>query len=40
MEVIENVEIYAGYRNIVTGYPTDNHYIFNNGFYGGLKFIY
>jgi len=40
MEMIENVKIYAGYRNIVTGYPTDNHYTFNNGFYGGLKFTY
>jgi len=40
MEMIENVKVYAGYRNIVTGYPTDTNYIFSNGFYGGLKFIY
>jgi len=40
MEMIENVKIYAGYRNIITGYPTDTNYIFSNGFYGGLKFTY
>jgi hypothetical protein len=40
IEMIKNVKIYAGYRNIITGYPTDTDYIFSNGFYGGLKFIY
>jgi len=40
MEMIENVKVYAGYRNIVTGYPTDTNYLFSNGFYGGLKFTY
>ncbi len=40
IEMIENVKIYAGYRNIITGYPTDTNYIFSNGFYGGLKFTY
>jgi hypothetical protein len=40
IEMIENVKIYAGYRNIVTGYPEDTSYMFSNGFYGGLKFIY
>jgi len=40
IEMIQNVKIYAGYRNIVTGYPTDKNYLFSNGFYGGLKFIY
>jgi len=40
IEMIESVKIYAGYRNIVTGYPTDTNYIFSNGFYGGLKFTY
>ncbi|HHH19358.1 MAG TPA: hypothetical protein ENK86_02430 [Campylobacterales bacterium] len=40
MEVIESVRIYAGYRNIVTGYKNDKNYVFNNGFYGGLKFVY
>jgi len=40
MEMIENVKIYVGYRHIVTGYEKDDNYIFDNGFYGGLKFIY
>ncbi len=40
IEIIQNVKIYAGYRNIVTGYYFDKNYVFNNGFYGGLKFIY
>jgi len=40
MEVIENVKIYTGYRNIVTGYNKDDDYVFSNGFYGGFKFIY
>jgi hypothetical protein len=40
IEMIENVKIYAGYRNIVTGYPEDTTYLFSNGFYGGLKFTY
>jgi hypothetical protein len=40
IEMIENVKIYAGYRNILTGYPEDTNYVFSNGFYGGLKFIY
>jgi hypothetical protein len=40
IEMIENVKVYAGYRNIVTGYPSDVNYLFSNGFYGGFKFIY
>jgi len=40
MEIIENVKVYIGYRNIVTGYPTDTNYLFSNGFYGGFKFTY
>ena len=40
IEMIENIKIYAGYRNIITGYSFDKNYVFNNGFYGGLKFIY
>ncbi|MCK4441829.1 MAG: hypothetical protein KAU90_07460 [Sulfurovaceae bacterium] len=40
IEMIENVKVYAGYRNIVTGYPEDTNYLFSNGFYGGLKFTY
>ena len=44
IEMIENVKIYAGYRNIITGFDVgdrDNEdYLFSNGFYGGLKFTY
>ena len=40
IEMIENVKIYTGYRNIITGYSFNKNYVFNNGFYGGLKFIY
>lgn len=44
IEMIENIKIYAGYRNIITGFDIgdkDNkNYLFSNGFYGGLKFIY
>ena len=44
IEMIENVKIYAGYRNIITGFGVGNRgndeYIFSNGFYGGLKFTY
>jgi hypothetical protein len=40
MEMIENVKVYMGYRHIMTGYEADENYIFDNGFYGGLKFIY
>ena len=44
IEMIENVKLYAGYRNIITGFSVgdkDNEdYIFSNGFYGGLKFTY
>lgn len=40
IEVIENVRIYAGYRNIVSGYKEDKNFVFNNSFFGGLKFIY
>ena len=43
IEMIENVKLYAGYRNIITGFGVgdDNEdYIFSNGFYGGLKFSY
>jgi len=36
MEVITNVHIYAGYRNIHTEYDT-NDLTFNNSFYGGMK---
>ena len=40
MEVIENVSIYAGYRNIHTRYVAIKPDLFNTGFYGGLKFSY
>jgi len=38
--MIPNVRIYAGYRHIVTGFKVDKNYLFSNGFYGGLKFVY
>ncbi len=40
MEMIENVRIYGGYRNINTGFALDDSFTFNNGFFGGIKFIY
>jgi hypothetical protein len=40
IEMIKNVKIYAGYRNIITGYTVKDDYLFSNGFYGGLKFTY
>ena len=40
IEMIESVKVYAGYRNIVTGYKLKDDYVFDNGFYGGLKFTY
>ncbi|QOR62362.1 hypothetical protein IMZ28_02480 [Sulfurovum indicum] len=36
MEVISNIHIYGGYRNIDTDYETYN-YNFNDSWYGGLK---
>jgi hypothetical protein len=40
IQMIPNVRIYAGYRHIVTGFKADKNYLFSNGFYGGLKFVY
>lgn len=40
IEMIENVKIYTGYRNIHTGYKDDKEHLFNNSFYGGLKITY
>jgi len=40
IEMIENVKIYTGYRNIHTGYGADKEHLFNNSFYGGLKITY
>jgi len=36
MEVVNNVHLFGGYRNIDTEYDTYDH-TFNNSFYGGLK---
>ena len=36
MEVISNIHIFTGYRNISTNYNS-NDKTFNNSFYGGLK---
>ena len=36
MEVINNVHLFGGYRNVHTEYDT-NDLTFNNSFYGGLK---
>ena len=40
VEVIENISLYAGYRNIKTKYKGVTNKLFNTSFYGGLKFIY
>jgi len=40
MEMIENVKIYAGYRNIKTEYKGIDNTLFDTGFYGGLRFSY
>jgi len=40
IEMIENVKIYTGYRNTHTGYKGDKEHLFDNSFYGGLKFTY
>ena len=39
-EVIESVNIYAGYRNIHRTYKGVGQSLFNTGFYGGLKYVY
>ena len=36
MEVISNIHLFTGYRNISTNY-NNNDQTFNNSFYGGLK---
>jgi hypothetical protein len=36
MEVISNIHLFTGYRNIHTEYDQSD-LIFNNGFYGGMK---
>jgi len=40
VEVIESVKVYAGWRNIHTGYANITNDLFNTSFYGGLKFSY
>jgi hypothetical protein len=40
MEVIENVKIYAGYRNIHAEYKDTSPQLFDNSFYAGLKMTY
>ncbi len=40
LEVIKNVSLYAGYRNITTLYNGVSNSLFNTGFYGGFKFTY
>ena len=40
IEMIPNVKIYAGYRNIHTEYVGGTDFTFNTGFYGGLKYTY
>ena len=40
VEVIENVKVYAGWRNIHARYVGIKPDLFNTSFYGGLKFAY
>lgn len=40
IEMIENVKIYAGYRNIHTKYNGLSRDLFDTGFYAGLKATY
>jgi len=40
MEMIKNVKVYAGYRNIQTEYKDVANTLFDTGFYGGLRFSY
>lgn len=40
IEMIENVKLYTGYRNIHSGYKGYENYLFDNGFYGGIKVTY
>ena len=40
MEMIENVKVYVGYRNIHAEYKNIEDDLFDNSFYGGLKITY
>ncbi|CAA6801323.1 MAG: Unknown protein [uncultured Sulfurovum sp.] len=40
VEMINNVKVYAGYRNIHTSYKGVSSDLFDTGYYGGLKITY
>jgi hypothetical protein len=40
IEMIENVKVYVGYRNIYAEYKDVDRDLFDNSFYGGLKVTY
>jgi len=40
IEIIENVKLYAGYRNIHTGYGSEKDYVFDNSYFAGIKMSY
>ena len=40
MEMIENVRIYGGYRNIHAGYKNAPNELFDNSYFAGLKVTY
>ncbi|CAA6824993.1 MAG: Unknown protein [uncultured Sulfurovum sp.] len=40
IEMIDNVKVYAGYRNIHVGYKGITRDLFDNGYYAGLKITY
>ena len=40
IEMIDNVKVYVGYRNIHTSYKGMSSDLFDTGFYGGLKITY
>jgi len=40
IEMIDNVKVYAGYRNIHTKYEGISRDLFDTGFYAGLKITY
>ena len=40
IEMIDNVKVYAGYRNIHVGYKGISRDLFDTGLYAGLKIIY
>ena len=40
IEMIDNVKVYVGYRNIHTSYQGINQDLFDTGYYAGLKITY